>query len=89
MVSLIYISECVDESLLFESMEVLLETLSSNVDAGYQVNIDLITQHVQDGMTMETFNLLVKNLNKELEAQFRKNGGSYGAVTNLNSATIH
>lgn len=89
MVPPIYISGCVDESLLCESMEALLETISSNVDAGYQVNMDLITQHVQDGMTMETFNLLVQNLNKELKAQFGKNGGSYGAVTNFNSPTIH
>lgn len=85
----IYISGCVDESLLCESMEAMLGTISSNVDAGYQINIDIVTQHVQDGMTMQTFNLLVQNLNKELGAQFGKNDGSYSAVTNYSSPTIH
>ena len=89
MVPPFYISGGDDESMLCESMEAMLETVSRNVDADYLINMDLVTQYVQDGMTMRTFNLLVQNLNKDLGAQFNKKGGSYSAVMNYNSPIIH
>lgn len=89
MVPPIFISGCKDETLFCESMESMLETLVGNINAGYDIDIDVVTQHIQDGMTVETFNLLVQNLNKELSGQFQKSGGSYRAVTNHSNPTIH
>lgn len=90
MVPPIYITGCIDEALLSESMEAMLATVSANLDSGYRLDIDVVTQHVQDGMTFETFNLLALNLNRELSIQFEKGGGSYGFVMNYNQApTIH
>lgn len=84
-----YIAGCIDEDLLQESMEVMLNTVSANCESGYQLDIDVLIRYVQDGMTLETFNLLVLNLNRELSAQFQKGGGSYGFVMNYNHATVH
>lgn len=89
MVPPIYITGCFDATLFSESMEAMLEIVSVNIDSGYRLDIDVVTQHVQDGMTLETFNLLVLNLNRELSIQFETGGGSYGFVMNYNQASIH
>lgn len=89
MVPPIYISGCKDETLLCESMEFMLETVASNIDVGYEIDIDLVTQHIQDGMTVDTFNLLAQNINNEMSNQFQKGGGSYKTVTNHGKPTIH
>lgn len=48
-----------------------------------------VIQYVQDGMTLEIYNLLVLNLNSELSAQFQKGGDSYGFAMSYNQTTIH
>ena len=85
----IYISGCKDETLLCESMESMLETVVGNINAGYDIDIAVVTQHIQDGMTIETFNLLVQSLNKELSGQFQKSGGSHWTVTDHSNSTVH
>lgn len=84
-----YISGCIDEDILQDSMEVMLTTVSANCESGYQIDIDALIRYVQDGMTLETFNLLVLNLNSELSTQFQRGGGSCGFVINVNHATVH
>ena len=81
-----YLTACIDKTLLCEWMEDMLETIARNIDRGYQIDIDIVSQYVQHGMTLETFNMLVLNLNKELNTQF-ENGGLY--CQNDKQVTIH
>lgn len=89
MVPPIFIAGCIDENLLQESMETMLNTVSANCEFGYRLDIDVLIRYVQDGMTLQTFNLLVLNLNRELSVRFKSGRGSYGVGSNFSNPTIH
>lgn len=85
----LYVSGCVDKDLLCDAMDCMLQAVSANNDMGYRLDVETIIQYVKDGMTLETFNQLALNLNRELSTQFKSVGGTYGFAKSYNQSTIH
>lgn len=70
-----YIAGCDDQYQLKNAIDTMILDLFKNLDAGYDLNIDVVIDGVLNGITLETFNMLALNINKELKTQEK----SYGA----------
>jgi len=62
---------CEDIDGLTDAVELMLDLVQTNIDKGFILDIDAVFEYAQDGFTLVTFNLLVKNLNKTLSDQAR------------------
>jgi len=84
----LYIDECRRQEKLSESIEGLLFTLIKNIEAGYIHDVNQVIEHIQYGMTLETFNMLALNINSELKKQIQdiRIGGG---LSQLQSVTVH
>lgn len=81
------IPECDDEVLLDEAIEEMLKIAQLNVDAGFTINIDHLYELVEAGMSITTFNILVKNLNCEFQKQI--NSVAIISGVGCSSSTVH
>lgn len=84
-----YILSCSEEKALADSIDSMLDSVSDNIDEGYKLDIELLAETIQAGITLSTFNMLVLNLNRELNAQYECGYGYKKFVTTGNSSTIH
>ncbi|MDX2507038.1 MAG: hypothetical protein QNL62_21540 [Gammaproteobacteria bacterium] len=64
-----YIAGCDRQYQLKNAIDTMILDLLKNLDAGYDLNIDVVIEGVLNGITLETFNMLALNINKELKAQ--------------------
>lgn len=71
MIRPVYISVCAEDVELKEAMVNLVESVSANIQSGYELSFDAVVQHVTDGMTVDTYNQLAQNINKLLSDQVR------------------
>lgn len=66
-----------------EAVYSLLDCAEKNVEAGYTLNIEHIEEIVASGLTYETFDMLVNNLNTELANQLEPSENSHYRGENL------
>jgi len=84
-----YIVGCDDQYQLKNAIDTMILDLLKNLDAGYDLNIDVVIDGVLNGITLETYNMLALNINKELKAQQKVFGSNNLFNLPYNSTTIH
>lgn len=82
-----YFSRCIEDDSLEESMSTMLETVSRNLESGFHLELELLINYVQEGMSLESFNQLVFNLNQELSTQY-ENGPACPGL-NVRPPAVH
>jgi hypothetical protein len=65
-----FIHFCKSEADLNKDMQSMLDNALVNIKLGYDLQVDELVGCVENGMTVETFNMLAMNLNGELHKQF-------------------
>ena len=84
-----YIAGCDDQYQLKNAIDTMILDLLKNLDAGYDLNIDVVIDGVINGITLETFNMLALNINKELKAQEKSYGARNLFELPYNTTTLH
>ena len=84
-----YIAGCDDQYQLKNAIDTMILDLLKNLDVGYDLNIDVVIDGVLNGITLETYNMLALNINKELKAQQKAFGANNLFNLPYNSTTIH
>ena len=84
-----YIAGCDDQYQLKNAIDTMILDLLKNLDAGYDLNIDVVIDGVLNGITLETYNMLALNINRELKAQQKAFGSSNLFNLPYTSTTIH
>ena len=86
-----YLTYCEEERWLNAAMDKLINEVAVNLDLGYHLDLESISDSVQNGMTKQTFNMLVCNVNNMLREQFENSGRgmSSSAILHAGSNTKH
>ena len=84
-----YIAGCIDPSDLKNAIDAMILDLLKNLDAGYDLNIDVVIDGVLNGISLETYNMLALNINKELKAQEKTFGRENLFELPFNTTTLH
>jgi hypothetical protein len=84
-----YIAGCDNQYQLKNAIDTMILDLLKNLDAGYDLNIDVVIDGVLNGITLETYNMLALNINRELKAQQKAFGSSNLFNLPYTSTTIH
>lgn len=84
-----YISGCDNQYQLKNAIDTMILDLLKNLDAGYDLNIDVVIEGISNGITLETYNMLALNINKELIKQEKAHGINSLFVVAYNSTTLH
>ena len=84
-----YIAGCDNQYQLKNAIDTMILDLLKNLDAGYDLNIDVVIEGVLNGITLESYPLLDLRINKELKAQQKAFGSNNLFNLPYNSTTIH
>ena len=84
-----YIAACYDGTMLKDAIDTMIIDLLKNLDAGYDLNIDVVIDGVLNGITLETYNMLALNINKELKDQVKVFGRENLFEIPFNMTTLH
>lgn len=84
-----YIAGCDNQYQLKNAIDTMILDLLKNLDAGYDLNIDVVLEGVLNGITLETFSMLALNLNRELKSQEKSYGARNLFEVPYNTTTLH
>lgn len=65
-------SGCLHEHYLPYSINLLLTDIQLNINEGYLCDLDAVSQVLSEGVTLEAFNMLVLNINREFAVQYQQ-----------------
>ena len=84
-----YIAGCDDQYELKSAIDTMILDLLKNIDAGYNLNVDVVIEGLLNGVTLETYNMLALNINKELKEQVKIYGRDNLFELPFNTTTLH
>ena len=84
-----YIAGCDSQYELKNAIDRMILDLLTNLDAGYDLNVDVVIDGVLNGISLETYNMLALNINKELKAQEKTFGRENLFEFPFNTTTLH
>lgn len=84
-----YIAGCDNQYQLKDAIDAMILDLLKNLDAGYDLNVDVVIDGVLNGISLETYNMLALNINKELKAQEKRFGRENLFELPFNTTTLH
>ncbi len=84
-----YIAGCDSQCELKNAIDRMILDLLTNLDAGYNLNVDVVIDGVLNGISLETYNMLALNINKELKAQEKTFGRENLFELPFNTTTLH
>lgn len=77
-----FVATCQYETRLIDSMEKMLIQVQFNLEIGYYLHADHIISSIERGMTLDSFNRFVQNLNRDLARQYEniKHGSNVALI---------
>lgn len=84
-----YIAGCDSQYELKGAIDTMILDLLKNLEAGYDLNIDVVIEGISNGITLETYNMLALNINKELKEQEKALGVNNLFGVAYNSTMLH